>query len=438
MMKSERIKYEYAVIFAVIFAMLAFVSVESTSAATIYVPDDYATIQEAVDAANAGDTIIVRDGTYRENIDVKKRLTLKSEKGSENCIVQAAGPDDHVFNVSADHVEISGFSVEGANDYKKAGIGLHAGYCNISNNTCSSNNWNGIYLQNSNDNCISNNTCVNSDFGIYIEDSNHNNISNNNCGSNNWEGIHLRNSSDNCISNNNCTNNDDEDISLYWFSNDNNISNNNCTGGIAIHDSKNNKFKNNVMFENGISILGHSLCDYMHEIDENNTVNGKAIYYRKNIEGGRIPDGAGQVILVNCINITVENQNLNYASVGIQIAFSSYSTIKNNTCSSNKWSGINILNSDDNSIACNTCSSNKWEGIYLGKSNNNNISNNTCSNNGRGFSTKYSNTTNGIEQYGPRRIPSGKGISIEYSYNNNISNNNCSNNDAGIYLWDSY
>lgn len=258
MMKSERIKYENAVIFAVIFAMLAFVSVESTSAATIYVPDDYATIQEAVDAANAGDTIIVRDGTYRENIDVKKRLTLKSEKGSENCIVQAAGPDDHVFNVSADHVEISGFSVEGANDYKKAGIGLHAGYCNISNN--------------------------------------------------------------------------------------------NCTGGIAIHDSKNNKFKNNVMFENGISILGHSLCDYMHEIDENNTVNGKAIYYRKNIEGGRIPDGAGQVILVNCINITVENQNLNYASVGIQIAFSSYSTIKNNTCSSNKWSGINILNSDDNSI----------------------------------------------------------------------------------------
>ena len=165
-MKSKRIKQK-ALIFAVIFAMMAFVSGESTSATTVLVPDDYATIQEAVDAANAGDTIIVRDGTYRENIDVKKRLTLKSEKGSENCNVQAAAPDDHVFNVSADHVEISGFSVEGANDYKKAGIGLHADYCNISNNTCSSNNEYGIYLEWPDNNFIYLNNFINNCKGVY-------------------------------------------------------------------------------------------------------------------------------------------------------------------------------------------------------------------------------------------------------------------------------
>jgi len=38
----------------------------------IYVPDDYAKIQWAVDNASAGSTIIVRDGTYTENMDVKK------------------------------------------------------------------------------------------------------------------------------------------------------------------------------------------------------------------------------------------------------------------------------------------------------------------------------------------------------------------------------
>ena len=48
------------------------------SAATIYVPDDYPTIQAAVDAANAGDTIIVRDGTYIENVNVNKQLTIRS------------------------------------------------------------------------------------------------------------------------------------------------------------------------------------------------------------------------------------------------------------------------------------------------------------------------------------------------------------------------
>ena len=35
-----------------------------TSATTIYVPDDHETIQEAVNVANEGDKVIVRDGTY--------------------------------------------------------------------------------------------------------------------------------------------------------------------------------------------------------------------------------------------------------------------------------------------------------------------------------------------------------------------------------------
>ena len=41
-----------------------------STARTIYVPEDYAKIQWAVDNASAGDTIIVRDGTYTENVDV--------------------------------------------------------------------------------------------------------------------------------------------------------------------------------------------------------------------------------------------------------------------------------------------------------------------------------------------------------------------------------
>jgi pectin methylesterase-like acyl-CoA thioesterase len=49
------------------------------NAATIYVPDDYGTIQDAVDNATAGDTIIVRDGTYTENVHVNKSLTMYSK-----------------------------------------------------------------------------------------------------------------------------------------------------------------------------------------------------------------------------------------------------------------------------------------------------------------------------------------------------------------------
>ena len=89
----------------------------------IHVPDDYPAIQAAVDNATAGDTIIVRDGTYIENVDVNKdHLTIKSENGAEATIVQAADPNGHVFEVTADYVDISGFTIEGA--AKKSGIYL--------------------------------------------------------------------------------------------------------------------------------------------------------------------------------------------------------------------------------------------------------------------------------------------------------------------------
>ena len=65
-------------------------------------PDaDFTRIQEAVDAASAGDTIIVYPGTYTENVDVNKdHLTIRSENRADSTIVQAANFDDHVFEVT--------------------------------------------------------------------------------------------------------------------------------------------------------------------------------------------------------------------------------------------------------------------------------------------------------------------------------------------------
>jgi hypothetical protein len=51
--------------------------------ATIYVPDNYPTIQDAINASANGDTVIVRPGTYVENIDfVGKAITVQSEQGA--------------------------------------------------------------------------------------------------------------------------------------------------------------------------------------------------------------------------------------------------------------------------------------------------------------------------------------------------------------------
>jgi AbrB family looped-hinge helix DNA binding protein len=84
-------------VFVLVVAFALFVCVSGVVSATIYVPDDFAKIQWAVDNVTVRSTIIVRDGTYNENVDVNKQLTIKSENGSGSTIVQAANPNDHVF-----------------------------------------------------------------------------------------------------------------------------------------------------------------------------------------------------------------------------------------------------------------------------------------------------------------------------------------------------
>lgn len=54
----------------------------------IYVPDDCATIQEAIYQASEGDTVIVRPGTYHERIQfIGRNITLKSELGPDRTIL---------------------------------------------------------------------------------------------------------------------------------------------------------------------------------------------------------------------------------------------------------------------------------------------------------------------------------------------------------------
>lgn len=52
------------------------------SGATIYVPDDYPLIQDAIVMSSNGDTVIVRPGTYQEKIDfLGKAITVTSQLG---------------------------------------------------------------------------------------------------------------------------------------------------------------------------------------------------------------------------------------------------------------------------------------------------------------------------------------------------------------------
>jgi parallel beta-helix repeat protein len=148
-------------------------------------------------------------------VNVYKSLTIKSASGNpEDVIVQAANPDDHVFEVTADYVNISGFTAKGAtveppySSYAPAGIYLYyVDHCNIFDNIASNNVF-GIYLWYSNNNALTNNIVSSNDYyGIYLWYSSSNTISNNNANSNKYSGICLEeNSNENNIANNRAVN----------------------------------------------------------------------------------------------------------------------------------------------------------------------------------------------------------------------------------------
>jgi parallel beta-helix repeat protein len=295
----------------------------------------------------------------------------------------------------------------------------------------------GIYLKNVTHGTLMNNNCTYNSLGICLMSSSNNNITNNNCSGNSYDGIVLGSSTNNNITNNICSGNSWGGIDLLDSSN-NNITNNNCSGnsydGILLHSSTNNNITNNTLWNNGIVIWGDSLEYWDTHIIKNNTVNGKQVYYYKNQNGGTVPSDAGQVILANCTNMVVSGLTLTHASLGVQLGFSSYNNITNNSCSGNSHDGIYLWYSSNNNITNNNCSGN-GAGIYLEYSSNNNITNNNCSGNSHyGIrlysSSNYNNITNNICSGN-----SWYGLHLYYSSSNNITNNDFYHNTQyGIYI----
>jgi len=86
--------------------------------ATIYVPDDYSKIQDAINVSVNGDTIIVRPGTYMENINfLGKAITVKSEKGADVTIIDGnqAGSVVTFQNQEDEDSIIEGFTIFNGN-----------------------------------------------------------------------------------------------------------------------------------------------------------------------------------------------------------------------------------------------------------------------------------------------------------------------------------
>ena len=213
----------------------------------IYVPQDYPTIQKAIDRSASGYTIQVASGIYLENVNVHRSLALIGENKSAIIDGQGIGT---TITITVDNVNISGFTVQNG----EYGINIH--YSNnimVSNNTIRNNKYFGVLLNCSHNNIIGHNTVTNNTYHDIFISCSHKNIVGNNSVANSTNGISLLGSNYNSIEGNIVSNNEN---------------------GIDLTDSTENVIRYNNISGNKIGIeLGYSERASSNSIYHNNFVN---------------------------------------------------------------------------------------------------------------------------------------------------------------------
>lgn len=240
----------------VLVGIIVFITAANSYAATIYVPENFKTIQEAVEKAQSGDTILVKSGNYHENILITKPLTVKSDKGAAATVVRPANPSEPVFKVTeASDVAIIGFTATGS---AISGIYLYKATNTQLLQNHTEENRNGIFLYSSKNNTLISNVAKSNDqTGIYIEASDGNTLQNNTADSNREKGIFLISSNSNKLMGNSASLNSWNGITM-WSSNRNTVKGNKVyrnTYGIVMSNSNDNAVSENPTWTNFYIIL---------------------------------------------------------------------------------------------------------------------------------------------------------------------------------------
>ena len=221
-----------------------------------------------------------------------------------------------------------------------------------------------------------------------------------------------------------------------------NIIRDNRLGLSVMTNTDNITIKNNTFINDGLMLANYvynfemSINDFRHNI-ENNTVNGKPLYYICDKSDYTVPEDAGQVMLVNCTNVTVKNLDLKDTDFSINLAGCFNCNISDNIIDDTDGELI-LFYSENNTIQGNKIS-NCLHGICLDyKKKNNVVRNNEIYDNWIGISSITGSENNKI--YSNQIYKNKAGIEITTYYppmkskNHRIFQNQIYNNNKGILI----
>lgn len=416
---------------------------------TITVPDDYQTIQEAINNANNGDAVFVKNGTYYEHIVVNKSIALFGENRS-NTTIDANGANDAVL-LNANNILISNFTIKNSHIDGRLGIRVYPGVQNVTihNNIVTNNAQGGIFSAGSNINITRNLVTDNGEryheggiafysTGMLVE---------NDIISNYGIGISIVDFDGNSLLGNNVTASSSYGISLTFADNTNVTGNfvkdNQATYGVILWPGvENSTFVNNTVIEHdhGVYVLDSCHNNFTDNWFTNNTLGivlenwGSYGSDGNTISSNIIEDNSEYgIVLKGSNNNTIQDNALENNGVALGLGGGAhFNFIYNNSILGNT-NGILLQQiSDNNNITGNTLLENQ-NAILLGDSDNNTILKNVLSLNDNGI---YIGNSVGNNLAGNNITDSSASyaISIEDSSDHTLIDNNVVGNKYGIMI----
>ena len=317
-------------------------------------PQDYPTIQAAINAARARDIIQVDAGTFPENVVVNTTVTIIGE--SDVTTIVDGGGNDVVFNIKADDVEIHNLTIRNEGQ-RYSGVTIDYPY-------------DGLVVRNT--------RIINNVIGVFISEADDNTIEDNIFINNQMYGIDAKYSSNTIIRNNKISE------SAY---------------GITISDASNSHVINNTIYDTsyGIYVPYSNNNNISVNTLTSNSWNIYLAYSNSNIVGNNaVSDGSVGIQVMRSQDNSVFNNTASDSSYGIYLGYCGANTVSGNTASLNDW-GIELYNSSGSTIKENTIGDNTW-GFYVAENSKGNYlyHNNVVNNVKQVFQdlTSYPNTWN--------------------------------------------
>ena len=417
----------------------------------------YPSLQQAIDRAAPGCTVILLGGTYRENVVIDKPLRIiprsqakpfailgQQPTGTSASAVftasatpstlQAADPERPVIQIRSSQVEIHGLRVEGGT------VGMRATGVrdvHLRNNTAQGSRDVGILLEDMRASSVQGNAIWRSPVGIQITDSQRITAIDNVL-RRNGQGLLVDNASANSLQGNEISNSESVGLRLTASSH-NDVRRNDLVGnatGLVIENASNNRLEANRIDRNdaGLRVRGTETSHYVHHISSDNTVNGRPIHYLVDAQGATIDAQAqpAYLALIRSRDVTVRGVALPEGSQGLLMISTTRSRIENVTISASEQ-GIQLQDSNDNALIGNRVERTKNNGITLTRSSGNRLESNVVrANEGHGLLLRDANAN--VLTANEVRANEQSGFRLTGSRGARLTDNRIVGNWVGVYL----